>query len=265
VQFLVTAILSKLTLCGRFLSANARNSQIGTSLTTCAIASPQANLHSKERAMQLGEIIATYDVDLALRGESGKFEVTSPAGEIYYVTCKPGRLGSKTESESGKQTYAQAFLIRKIAEPIALESGSGTPAATAETALPPTPAPFLLENRKVDDRVDDDDKIMMELDSEAASMPSTLNPAQIVTAQAMTMDLFYSEGDAEQPVAYVLAKCETPEARRSNSEMLMLMTARCSTFNEFDAEVRKLHAQLDEIRLRAKKKFYRAYAAAASA
>lgn len=38
--------------------------------------------------MQLGETIATYDVGLALRGESGKFEVTSPVGEIYQVTCK---------------------------------------------------------------------------------------------------------------------------------------------------------------------------------
>ena len=40
--------------------------------------------------MQLGEKIATYDVALALRGESGKFDVTSPTGEIYHVTRKSG-------------------------------------------------------------------------------------------------------------------------------------------------------------------------------
>jgi hypothetical protein len=36
-------------------------------------------------------------------------------------------------------------------------------------------------------------------------------------------------------------------------------------FNELDAEIRRLHAELDEIRARAKKKFYRAQASAAGA
>jgi len=44
-----------------------------------------------------------------------------------------------------------------------------------------------------------------------------------------------------------------------------LITAPCLTFIELDAEIRRLHAELDEIRARAKKKFYRAFSAAASA
>jgi hypothetical protein len=37
----------------------------------------------------------------------------------------------------------------------------------------------------------------------------------------------------------------------------------CLNFVELDAEIRRLHAELDEIRARAKKKFYRAQAAVA--
>jgi len=44
-----------------------------------------------------------------------------------------------------------------------------------------------------------------------------------------------------------------------------LVSAPCLSFIELDAEIRRLHAELDEIRARAKKKFYRAYTAAASA
>jgi hypothetical protein len=40
-----------------------------------------------------------------------------------------------------------------------------------------------------------------------------------------------------------------------------LISAPCFTFNELDAEIRRLHAELDEIRARAKKKFYKAHAA----
>jgi hypothetical protein len=35
------------------------------------------------------------------------------------------------------------------------------------------------------------------------------------------------------------------------------------TFIELDAEIRRLHAELDEVRARAKKKFYKTHAAAA--
>lgn len=40
-----------------------------------------------------------------------------------------------------------------------------------------------------------------------------------------------------------------------------LITAQCVSFIELDAEIRRLHAELDEIRSRAKKKFYKAQAA----
>jgi len=42
-----------------------------------------------------------------------------------------------------------------------------------------------------------------------------------------------------------------------------LLFAPCLNFVELDAEIRRLHAELDEIRARAKKKFYRAQAAVA--
>jgi hypothetical protein len=44
----------------------------------------------------------------------------------------------------------------------------------------------------------------------------------------------------------------------------MLITAPSLTFIELDCEIRRLHAELDEIRARAKKKFYKADAATAS-
>ena len=36
--------------------------------------------------MKLNDSISTYDVAEALQGETGKFEVTSPNGERYFVT-----------------------------------------------------------------------------------------------------------------------------------------------------------------------------------
>jgi len=44
-----------------------------------------------------------------------------------------------------------------------------------------------------------------------------------------------------------------------------LITCPCLSFIELDAEIRRLHAELDEIRSRAKKKFYRAQASTAGA
>jgi len=44
-----------------------------------------------------------------------------------------------------------------------------------------------------------------------------------------------------------------------------LITAQCLTFVELDAEIRRLYAELDEIRARAKRKFYNAEAAAVAA
>jgi hypothetical protein len=41
-----------------------------------------------------------------------------------------------------------------------------------------------------------------------------------------------------------------------------LISAPCLSFIELDAELRRLHAELDEIRARAKKRFYKAEAEA---
>ncbi|HEX8815232.1 MAG TPA: hypothetical protein VF753_07015 [Terriglobales bacterium] len=44
-----------------------------------------------------------------------------------------------------------------------------------------------------------------------------------------------------------------------------LMTNHCLSFVELDSEIRRLHAELDEIRAQAKKKFYKAESAAMAA
>jgi hypothetical protein len=44
-----------------------------------------------------------------------------------------------------------------------------------------------------------------------------------------------------------------------------LVTMHCLSFIELDSEIRRLHAELDEVRARAKKKFYKAHSAAAGA
>jgi len=43
------------------------------------------------------------------------------------------------------------------------------------------------------------------------------------------------------------------------------LSSPCRSLIELDAEIRRLHAELEEIRARAKKKFYRAHAMAAGA
>jgi hypothetical protein len=44
-----------------------------------------------------------------------------------------------------------------------------------------------------------------------------------------------------------------------------LITTPCMSFVELDSEIRRLHAELDEIRAQAKKKFYKAESAALAA
>jgi hypothetical protein len=197
----------------------------------------------------LGETIATYDVDLALRGETGKFEVTTPAGELFYVNCKPNQFILKSDW-SKDQTYTQAYLIRKIAEPASLDFGSGTLASVPE-ATPPSLTPFLIDNRVAADNTASNPE------------PVALPPQGLDNAtEHWTLDLFYSDSGArtEQSCALVYLKNGRPSSSGENPDKLI--TARCSTFNELDVEIRKLHAQLDEICLRAKKKFYQAHAAA---
>ena len=100
--------------------------------------------------MLLGETIATYDVALALRGESGKFEVRSPSGEIYHVTCKPNHSISSLEW-SGGQTGPQPFLVHKVAEPVPQEHGKAVAPGSA-AQMRTGRAPFLPENQEAETR-----------------------------------------------------------------------------------------------------------------
>ena len=73
-----------------------------------------------------------------------------------------------------------------------------------------------------------------------------------------TFFLSYIESDphTQQPSACIYVKPE------GGSEMLI--TASQLTFIELDCEIRRLHAELDALRAQAKKKFYKAEAAAAA-
>jgi len=180
--------------------------------------------------MRIGETIATYDVGLALRGKSGRFEVTGPTGEIYDVTCKPGHSVANLEWASNENDHPP-FLIRRIAEGSTL---AGTKATTAElpeeeSQTASSPLPFMLEQA-----------------SEEKQMPNV-----------GSIELLYLEDNLEtgQPAACVYLK----------SDGETLMTSQCATFNELDSEIRRLQAQLDEIRSRAKKMFYKTQAFATSA
>jgi len=204
--------------------------------------------------MQLGETIATYDVDLALRGETGKFEVTSPNGDIHYVTCRPNGLLAKAET-SATRTYPGAFFIRKIAALVAAEKSDAGSSARQDGNFMPANSPFLLESRP------DIEIPSTNADSGAMTPYDSTNEAENICC----LDLSYSEGngETEQPCAFVYVKGGETEDSRTSARTTM--TAPCSSFTELDAEIRKLHAQLDEICLRAKKSFYKTYAAAASA
>jgi hypothetical protein len=187
--------------------------------------------------MRSGETIATYDLGLALRGKSGRFEITSPTGDVYDVTCKPGHSISNVEWSS-HGTDNPPFLIRRVAEaaapPETKVTTSGMP--EAERATAPSPLPFVLEHAA---------------DEEEAS-----NPGRI--------ELLYVEDEtgSGQPSACVYLQSA---AGNRGEDADKAMTSRCATFNELDSEIRRIQAQLDEIRSRAKKMFYKAYAVAQSA
>ncbi len=202
-------------------------------------------------AMHLGEIIATYDLGLALRGESGKFEVTSPTGEVYHVTCKPNHSISSLEW-AGNRNNPQPFLIRKMTETISLESGKEATATQARTGG----TPFLLDSQP-------DDGEPLFATGKLAALPKTTG-ANSLRWEAAGLDLVYLENAQEtgQLSAWVSVRSER-NSRTGEPETSM--TARCTTFNELDAEIRKLHARLDDIRSRARKKFYMAHAPAATA
>jgi len=83
--------------------------------------------------------------------------------------------------------------------------------------------------------------------------------------ETSTLDLVYSErGPSTKPSACV---CIKGSVRKDYEGVKAdrLLTSPCLSFIELDAEIRRLHAELDEIRSRAKKKFYRAQASTAGA
>jgi hypothetical protein len=230
--------------------------------------------------MQLGETIATYDVAMALRGESGKFDITSPTGEIFHVTCRPVPMISSLEW-SGNGTANQPFLIQKVAEPMSAdqareqakdrgkdretESSKATPVAISESSVSTqvTRAPFLLESQSEESKSSKADHAASPAAVEASveDQIEDQNEDAIDDSEIAGFDLLYSQSDPKtsRPSACVYLK---------NGQMgkaAKLIMPFCSTYIEFDAEVRRLHAQLDEIRSRAKKQFYKAYESAIGA
>jgi hypothetical protein len=84
--------------------------------------------------------------------------------------------------------------------------------------------------------------------------------------ETSNLDFLYLENDprTEQPSACIYLKPFSQQDYAGvNADRLV--SAHCLSFLELDAEIRRLHAELDEIRARAKKKFYKAEAAVAGA
>jgi hypothetical protein len=201
--------------------------------------------------MQLGETIATYDIALALRGESGKFDVTSPTGEIYHVTCKSGHSITNLQC-SGDSANPQPFVIRKVAEPVSHAPEKATTNRTEVSAQSRgAKTPFLIP-------ADEDD--LLSEKSQAMAIPSQSHELVTAGEETYELDLVYLETESatEQPSACVTLRGKSLPNRID-------LTNACTTFNQFDADVRRLHAQLDEIRYRGRKKFYQAQEIAAGA
>ena len=78
--------------------------------------------------MKLNDSITTYDIAEALQSETGKFEVTRPTGERYFVTCQPGHSITSLEW-AGNEPNLQPFLVRKVAQPVTMEGRSKRSAA----------------------------------------------------------------------------------------------------------------------------------------
>lgn len=84
--------------------------------------------------------------------------------------------------------------------------------------------------------------------------------------ETTTLDFLYLEKDprTQQPSACIYVK-STGTRDFAGVGADQLISAHCLSFIELDAELRRLHAELDEIRAQAKKKFYKAEAVAAGA
>ena len=84
--------------------------------------------------------------------------------------------------------------------------------------------------------------------------------------ETTNLGLLYLESDprTQQPSACIYLKA-TGQQDYAGVSAEKLVSAHCLSFIELDREIRKLHAELDEIRAVAKKKFYKAEALAAAA
>jgi hypothetical protein len=84
--------------------------------------------------------------------------------------------------------------------------------------------------------------------------------------ETSSFDFAYLESDprTQQPSACVYLKAAGAEDY-AGVKADRLVSIPCLSFVELDSELRRLHAELDEVRARAKKKFYKAHSAAAGA
>ncbi len=100
----------------------------------------------------------------------------------------------------------------------------------------------------------------------ASYPPSKICGIIAASMETSSLDFVYLESDprTRQPSACLFVKTGGKK-NYAGVSAAKLISAPCQTFIELDAEIRRLHAELDEIRARAKKKFYKAYAAAAGA
>ena len=147
--------------------------------------------------MQLGETIATYDLALALRGESGKFVITSPAGETYNVACDANHAIVNFQW-SGNGANSQPFLIRKVAEPV---SGAGKAVIdTVETSpqAPESKTPFLVSTEGNDQQ------------SSGKDMPMDKPHTETENKSISSLDLLYgmAEPESQQPTVWVCLRSE---------------------------------------------------------
>ena len=84
--------------------------------------------------------------------------------------------------------------------------------------------------------------------------------------QTTNLDFLYLEKDprTEQPSACIYLKSNGQQDFAGVSAE-RLVSGHCLNFIELDAELRRLHAELDEIRAQAKRKFYKAEIAVGAA
>ena len=83
--------------------------------------------------------------------------------------------------------------------------------------------------------------------------------------QPINFGLLYLEKDprTQQPSACISVRTGGQDFAGVSADQLI--SAHCLSFIQLDAELRRLHAELDEIRAQAKKKFYKAEVAVGAA